>query len=251
MPSRATILTNPVEIFPGRTVDWQLWSKVRASISAIQDQIQNPMIILDLTAATDSDGKERRDAECRPLIPSLASSHFFMCTIQLMIIRREKRRSTGSPFSSFGSDGRAVRDEELIILDILRPQPSNRFSLWWSDRFGSDGMLYLGIGDGHCFECPQSLDSLHGKIIRIDVRGASAEQPYRIPEDSPLLESPDARPEIWAYGLRNPWRMAFDPQTDTLWVGDVGQNTEEEVTIATAGANLGWPIFEGNTCFRT
>ena len=105
-------------------------------------------------------------------------------------------------------------------------------------------MLYLGIGDSSCFECPQSLDNLHGKIIRIDVRGATAEEPYQIPVDNPLLNTPDARPEIWAYGLRNPWRMAFDPQTGRLWIGDVGQDIEEEVSVAFAGANLGWPIYE-------
>ena len=109
-------------------------------------------------------------------------------------------------------------------------------------------MLYLGIGDGKCRECPQSLDTLHGKIIRIDVRGVSADTPYRVPDDNPMRETPDARPEIWAYGLRNPWRMAFDPQDGTLWVGDVGEENEEEVSIATRGANLGWPLYEGFRC---
>jgi len=111
-------------------------------------------------------------------------------------------------------------------------------------------MLYLGIGDSTCFECPQRLDSLHGKIIRIDVRGASAEQPYQIPKDNPMLGFPKARPEIWAFGLRNPWRMAFDSREGSLWVVDVGHDLEEEVTIATAGANLGWPIYEGSSCLK-
>ena len=109
-------------------------------------------------------------------------------------------------------------------------------------------MLYLGIGDSSCFECPQSLDNLHGKIIRIDVRGATVEQPYQVPDDNPLLDTPGARPEIWAYGLRNPWRMEFDPQTGRLWVGDVGQDTAEEVSVVVAGANLGWPKYEGSQC---
>ena len=117
-----------------------------------------------------------------------------------------------------------------------------------SIRFGPDGMLYLGIGDSHCFKCPQSLDTLHGKIIRIDVRDTSAQQPYRVPEDNPFVGTPDARPEFWSYGLRNPYRMAFDPRDGRLWVSDVGHDTEEEVTIAAAGVNLGWPIFEGSSC---
>ena len=109
-------------------------------------------------------------------------------------------------------------------------------------------MLYLGIGDSHCYKCPQSLDTLHGKIIRIDVRDASPEQPYRVPDDNPFLKTPSARPEVWAYGVRNPWRMTIDAKTGEFWVGDVGHEAEEEVTIVTAGSNLGWPAFEGKTC---
>ena len=144
-------------------------------------------------------------------------------------------------------DGIAVREQELIILDIER---KTQEVIHWGGavRFGPDGMLYLGLGDSNCPECAQRLDSLHGKIIRIDVRGASADEPYRIPDDNPLLDTPNARPEIWAYGLRNPWRMAFDPQDGTLWVGDVGLNSEEEVSIVTPGANYGWPFFEGFRC---
>ena len=147
-------------------------------------------------------------------------------------------------------DGVAGRQQELVIMDIPRSTQSN---LHWGGaiRFGPDGMLYLGIGDSQCLECPQSLDSLHGKIIRIDVREASVDHPYRIPDDNPLLDTPNARPEIWAYGLRNPWRMEFDLQDGTLWVGDVGQREEEEVSIATPGANLGWPFFEGYRCRQT
>ena len=150
-------------------------------------------------------------------------------------------------------DGRIKRNDELIIMELkVFPRPTEGYDggnhYGGAIRFGPDGMMYLGIGDSTCFKCPQSLDSLHGKIIRIDVRGASAEQPYRIPHDNPMLGVPDARPEIWAYGLRNPWRMAFDFHDGSLWVADVGHDAEEEVSIATAGANLGWPIFEGSDC---
>lgn len=150
-------------------------------------------------------------------------------------------------------DGRAVREEALLILEIpMLPRPTYGYEgsshYGGSIRFGSDGMLYLGIGDSHCYKCPQSLESLHGKIIRIDVRGASPEQPYRVPDDNPFLKTPFARPEIWAYGVRNPWRMTIDAKTGALWVGDVGHESEEEVTIATSGSNLGWPALEGKTC---
>lgn len=144
-------------------------------------------------------------------------------------------------------NGSAARDSELVILDILRHTQSE---IHWGGaiRFGPDGTLYLGIGDSSCLDCPQDLSSLHGKIIRIDVREASADQPYRIPEDNPFADVPDARPEVWALGMRNPWRMAFDSQDGSLWVADVGERFEEEVTVVTPGANLGWPVLEGQLC---
>ena len=140
--------------------------------------------------------------------------------------------------------GRAIRDSELTILEA--PHPGN-YHYGGAIRFGADGLLYLGFGDNYLSEKAQALDSPLGKIIRIDVRGAAPEQPYRIPSDNPFVNNPDALPEIWAYGLRNPWRMAFAPD-GRLFVADVGGGRQEEVSIAAAGANLGWPMCEGNLC---
>lgn len=141
-------------------------------------------------------------------------------------------------------EGYADRAAELVMLEL--PMPT-LFVHGGAIRFGPDGMLYLGLGINQFHEDAQRLSSLHGKIIRIDVRFASPEQPYRIPEDNPLLAMPEARGEIWAYGLRNPWRMSFDAD-GRLWVGDVGLHKVEEVSIAAAGANMGWPVFEGDQC---
>lgn len=146
-------------------------------------------------------------------------------------------------------DGVPELRNEIVILEVTRTTDSAQH-YGGAIRFGPDGMLYLGIGDADCFECPQDLNSLHGKIIRIDVRHASAEQPYRIPDDNPFVGRVDARGEVWAYGLRHPWRMAFDEREGTLWVGDVGRATQEEISVVDAGANLGWPIFEGSDCFN-
>lgn len=146
-------------------------------------------------------------------------------------------------------DGVPVLRDEIVILEITRTTDSAQH-YGGAIRFGPDGMLYLGIGDADCFECAQDLNSLHGKIIRIDVREASAEQPYRIPDDNPFVGRDDARGEVWAYGLRHPWRMAFDERDGTLWVGEVGRAAQEEISLVDAGANLGWPIFEGSDCFN-
>ena len=140
--------------------------------------------------------------------------------------------------------GQAVRDSELAILDALLPEFLHNGG---AVRFGADGMLYLGLGDNRSAEKAQSLNTLHGKIIRIDVRGATPEQPYRIPPDNPFVDNPEARPEIWAYGLRNPWRMDFAPD-GRLFVADVGASAQEEISLAAAGANLGWPLCEGSVC---
>ena len=90
--------------------------------------------------------------------------------------------------------------------------------------------------------------TLLGKVIRIDVSGASAAQPYVVPSDNPFVELDGALPEIWALGLRNPWRMAFDPETGALWVGDVGQGQVEEISVVSGGRNYGWDIMEGDIC---
>ncbi len=116
--------------------------------------------------------------------------------------------------------------------------------------FGPDGYLYVGQGDGGIYRDPsfpaQRLDTLHGKILRIDPRQRGW-RPYRIPSDNPFVGRP-GRDEIWAYGLRNPWRFAFEPATGALVIGDVGALIAEEMNIApSAGLNLGWSCFEGST----
>ncbi|HYI14570.1 MAG TPA: PQQ-dependent sugar dehydrogenase [Thermomicrobiales bacterium] len=123
--------------------------------------------------------------------------------------------------------------------------------------FGPDGYLYTTLGDDTSEENPQSLLSLHGKLLRIDPRTgpvAPGEPAYAIPPDNPFVERDDARPEIWAYGLRNPWRFSFDRETRDLYIADVGQVSWEEINFQPAdspgGANYGWAIMEGNHCFR-
>ena len=138
----------------------------------------------------------------------------------------------------------AVADSELTILEMPQSNPEHNGG---AIRFGPDGMLYLGVGENGLRDEAQLLNNLLGKIIRIDVRGATPEQPYVVPPDNPFVDNPEARAEIWAYGLRNPWRMDFAPD-GRLFVADVGGWIQEEISIATAGANLGWPQCKGADC---
>lgn len=125
--------------------------------------------------------------------------------------------------------------------------------------FGPDGYLYIATGDGGSAGDPQgngqALDTLLGKLLRIDVDSAGAEGGYAVPADNPFINRRDARPEIWAYGLRNPWRFSFDRSTGRVWIGDVGQSDLEEINRASlrggGGANFGWNIMEGTSCFAT
>jgi glucose/arabinose dehydrogenase len=119
--------------------------------------------------------------------------------------------------------------------------------------FGPDGMLYIGMGDGGSGGDPQgngqNRGSLLGKLLRIDVNSGD---PYGIPTGNPFANSAGARPEIWAYGLRNPWRIAFDRTDSRLYVADVGQNAVEEINVVpavTGGQNYGWNVLEGSRCY--
>ncbi len=116
--------------------------------------------------------------------------------------------------------------------------------------FGADWMLYISVGDGggpqDVFAKAQDLTSIYGKILRIDPRQPSGGLPYTIPADNPLLGTPGAAGEIWAWGFRNPWRISFDRNTGELWGGDVGLSRREEIDYITKGGNYGWPVYEGN-----
>jgi uncharacterized repeat protein (TIGR03806 family) len=119
--------------------------------------------------------------------------------------------------------------------------------------FGPDDYLYIGFGDGggagDTYDNGQNPLSLHGNMLRIDVHPANPADPYAIPADNPFVGNPGFLDEIWALGLRNPFRFSFDRQNGDLWLGDVGQNAWEEVDLIKRGANYGWPRFEGDHLF--
>lgn len=144
--------------------------------------------------------------------------------------------------------GKRRAADERVLLEVRQPyQNHNGGQL----AFGPDGFLYIGLGDGGWRNDPhgygQNLAVLLGKMLRIDVDSRSAGA-YGIPGDNPFTGQKDARPEIWAYGLRNPWRYSFDPH-GRLVLADVGQDAWEEIDLVARGDNLGWKFREGTRCF--
>jgi glucose/arabinose dehydrogenase len=145
---------------------------------------------------------------------------------------------------------RADPNSEEEILRVKQPYWNHNAG---SLAFGPDGYLYIALGDGGSGGDPhengQNLRTLLGKILRIDIDRTEGRRPYSIPSDNPFLDDPSARGEIWAYGLRNVWRMAFDTKTDLLWAADVGQNLFEEIDIIQRGGNYGWNLREGKHAY--
>jgi glucose/arabinose dehydrogenase len=152
------------------------------------------------------------------------------------------------------ANGTADPDSERQLLGIEQPFENHNGGML---AFGPDGYLYIGTGDGGSggdpFDNGQSMETLLGKILRIDVDSG---RPYGIPADNPFVgQVPEvsSRPEIWDLGMRNPWRFSFDRQTGDLWIGDVGQDAYEEVDAEPAGQggrNYGWNTMEGMHCFN-
>lgn len=200
---------------------------------------------LDLTALVGSIEGER-GLNALAFHPDHSNNGFFYVgytdTVGTTVFARYQRRVDNPLLADPGS--------AVIVLSIPQPENTHNGGML---AFGADGYLYLALGDGGGINDPdgnaQSLSTLLGKILRIDVDRA---MPYAVPPDNPFVGVAGAREEIWAYGLRNPWRMSFDRMTGDLWIADVGQFTMEEINFQSAespgGENYGWRVREGTIC---
>ena len=144
---------------------------------------------------------------------------------------------------------------EHIVYELIQPYGNHNGG---KIVFDNQGYLYLAFGDGGSLGDPQSngqdVTNVYGTIIRLDISDSNGDEPYRIPPDNPYIGDADVLDEIWAFGLRNPWRMWFDGETELLWIGDVGQSYREEINVVDTnpggGTNFGWSTMEGTACFK-
>jgi glucose/arabinose dehydrogenase/regulation of enolase protein 1 (concanavalin A-like superfamily) len=212
--------------------------------------VKNATPFLNLTSKVNSNGGSGEDGLMGLVFhPNYSNNRFLYVSYvigdQSLNVSRFTRDATNPDIVDPAS--------EIVLLNIPHPGQSNHNG--GDLHFGPDGYLYITTGDGGGGGNPsnsaQNLSSLQGKMLRIDVDNGS---PYAIPPSNPFAGSSTAKKEIWAYGLRNPWRFSFDKATNDLWIGDVGQDVREEVDFQAAGSaggqNYGWRCYEGNNNFN-
>jgi len=215
-------------------------------ILILKDGVINPTPFLDIISIVGSDANEQGllSVAFHPNYPS--NGYFFV---------NYTNRQGDTVIARYNvSDNPDIADpnSEKILMTIGQPHANHNGG---QVAFGPDGYLYIGMGDGGAANDPQNraqdLSTLLGKILRIDIDNGD---PYGVPETNPFVSNESARPEIWSYGWRNPWRFSFDINTDDLYIADVGQNQYEEVDVELAGTeagqNYGWRLMEGLHCFR-
>ncbi|MEV2189896.1 PQQ-dependent sugar dehydrogenase [Streptomyces phaeochromogenes] len=221
---------------PGGTV----WIAERAGTVRVLDDKGLGEPVLDISDETTTDGE-------RGLLGIAFDkkfAHFYISYTNL------EGTSTVDEFAV--RHGKIRPNTRRTVITQTQPYPNHNGG---DIRFGPDGYLYIALGDGGSGGDPhgngQNLDTLLGKMLRIDPQGG---KPYAIPRDNPFVDDPNAKDEIWAYGLRNPWRFSFDARTGDLLIADVGQNDWEEIDWAPAkskgGENYGWSQMEGTHPFR-
>ena len=209
--------------------------------------ITNPSPFLDISGPVNSSSNEQGLLGLAFHPDYATNGHFFL---------NYTRSDDATVISRFTVDGAdpdlADASSEVVYMTIPQPYTNHNGGCL---RFGPDGYLYIGTGDGGLFGDPgnrsQDPQELLGKMLRIDVDGPA----YSIPADNPWAGSADTLPEIWQFGLRNPWKYSFDSETGDLWIADVGQNAWEEIDFqpatSTGGENWGWRCYEGDVIFNS
>jgi glucose/arabinose dehydrogenase len=212
-------------------------------ILVLQPGAPAPTVFLDITARVLGGGE--RGLLGLAFHPDYASNRRFFVNYT----REPDGTTVIAEYRASATDRDVAETTETVLLVILQPFANHNGGMI---EFGPDGFLYIGTGDGGSANDPanraQNINELLGKILRIDVDRPSPPAPYSSPPTNPFFGGTPGRDEIYAFGLRNPFRFSFDRQTGELIAGDVGQNEREEIDLITLGGNFGWRIFEGTRC---
>jgi glucose/arabinose dehydrogenase len=241
-------LTTPVDVQNAHDGSGRLFVvEQRGVIRIVSNASLLPTPFLDLTSLVDFGGE--KGLLGLAFHPNYSQNRRFfvnydrVVTGQMQTVIAEFQTSATNP-------NQADPATQRILFTVDQPFPNHKGGQL---AFGPDGFLYIGLGDGGSGGDPlgngQNLQTLLGKMLRIDVDHTSPGLQYAIPPDNPFVNGA-GRGEIWAYGLRNPWRFSFDPANGRLFVGDVGQDRFEEIDILQKAGNFGWNIMEGMHCFN-
>jgi len=213
-----------------------------------ENQTSSKTLFLDITDKVDDTGNEEGLLGLA-FHPNYADNGYFYVDYTAA----SPARSVIARYSVSDTDPKsAVKESETVLLEVSQPYDNHNGG---QIAFGPDNYLYISLGDGGSGGDPQGngqdQSTLLGAILRIDVDASEGGLNYGIPDDNPFAGNTEGyREEIFAYGLRNPWRFSFDPDTGDLWTGDVGQNDYEEIDIIESGNNYGWNIMEGFHCYN-
>jgi glucose/arabinose dehydrogenase len=240
----ASGLSNPLYLTAPAGDDRLFVVEQSGRVQIIKGGVVLPQPFLDVTARVLSGGE--RGLLSIAFHPLYATNGYVYVSYTDLAGDTRIERYSVRPTSADAADPTSAQ----LILSVAQPYANHNGGLV---VFGPDGMFYVGLGDGGSGGDPQNngqnRGTLLGKLLRLDVDGGT---PYAIPAGNPFIGQAGARPEIWALGLRNPWRFAFDRVSGLLYVADVGQNQWEEISVVAAnrpGVNYGWRILEGSQCY--
>ena len=242
----------PVQVVFGPGDDRRMYVLEQAGRVLVVDpedrDAKEPKVFLDIKPQVNSRGNEEGLLSLA-FHPDFAKNGRFF-TYYTAIDAERRRSNVLSEWKVDADTGLPKEGSERRLITVADPYSNHNGG---TVLFGRDGMLYLSCGDGGAANDPvqagQDLGTMLAKVLRIDVDRTEGERPYGIPKDNPFVGTAGALPEIWAYGLRNVWRMSFDRKTGDLWGGDVGQNAYEEVDLIVKGGNYGWNPREGLHAF--
>jgi len=236
--------------FPGNGEIWV--TEQTGKIRSIKNGKLSSIPVLDLAGKLPkmNSGYEERGLLGIALHPRFSTNKKFYVFYSIPSKGKFNHTDVVSEFK-LGSAGKAEPDSERIILAAEKPDGNHNGGCV---QFGKDGYLYISFGDGGGqgdkhgeFGNGQNLNTWLGKILRVDI---NADSGYLVPKDNPFVGKTNAKPEVWAYGFRNPYRFSFDRASGLLFAGDVGQDTWEEVDIVKSGGNYGWRLTEGTHCYN-